>query len=83
MFPNEHMDDSTDIPITEVAALGAGLRRIRRAQGLTQEELALAAGVGRRFVIDLEAGKESVQTGALRRVVAALGASLVVRTVDR
>ena len=83
MFPNEHMDDSTDVPITEVAALGAELRRIRRAQGLTQEELALAAGVGRRFVIDLEAGTESVQTGALRRVVAALGASPVVRTVDR
>ena len=44
--------------------------------GLTQADLALAAGVGLRFVVDLEAGKPTVQLELVLRVIEALGGSL-------
>lgn len=37
--------------------LGATLRAARKHLQLTQSDLALAAGVGMRFIVDLEAGK--------------------------
>ncbi|MGD9889333.1 MAG: endonuclease/exonuclease/phosphatase family protein [Halothiobacillaceae bacterium] len=37
--------------------LGSALRAARKQLGLTQPQLALAAGVGVRFIVDLEAGK--------------------------
>ena len=36
--------------------LGEMLRRARKQLGLTQPQLALAAGVGVRFIVELEAG---------------------------
>jgi hypothetical protein len=40
---------------------------------MRQDELALATGVGRRFLIDLEAGKPSCQLGRCLLVADALG----------
>jgi y4mF family transcriptional regulator len=53
--------------------LGAVLRAARRQLGLTQPQLALAAGVGVRFIVDLEAGKPSVRLDTVMRVIEALG----------
>ena len=39
--------------------LGAALQVARKALRLTQADLALAAGVGLRFVVELEAGKQA------------------------
>lgn len=36
--------------------LGKLIRQTRKALGLTQPQLALAAGVGVRFIVELEAG---------------------------
>jgi transcriptional regulator with XRE-family HTH domain len=36
-------------------------RHERKAQGLRQDELAAASGVGVRFIVDLEAGKPTLQ----------------------
>ena len=44
--------------------------------GNFQAELNLAAGVGLRFVVELEAGKPTVQLERVLRVIDALGASL-------
>lgn len=44
--------------------------------GLTQPELALAAGVGVRFIVDLEGGKPTVRLEQVLRVIDALGGSL-------
>jgi y4mF family transcriptional regulator len=44
--------------------------------GLTQPHLALAAGVGVRFIVDLEAGKPTVRLGHVLRVIDALGGNL-------
>ncbi len=56
--------------------LGLLLRTARQQLGLTQAKLALAAGVGVRFVVDLEAGKPTVRLASVMQVVAALGGKL-------
>lgn len=61
------------IPIDSTQALGAALRAARKQLGLTQADLALAAGVGMRFVVDLEAGKPTVRLEQVLRVIDALG----------
>ena len=59
------------------AAFGAAIRERRTASGLTQDELALATGVGRRFLIDLESGKASCYLGRSLLVAEALGLRFV------
>lgn len=56
--------------------LGAAVRGARKQLGLTQAQLALAAGVGARFVVELEAGKPTVRLQHTLRVLAALGGTL-------
>jgi HTH-type transcriptional regulator/antitoxin HipB len=53
--------------------LGAYVRDQRRAAGLSQEALATRAGVSRRWLTGLEAGKPSAEVGLVLRVIAALG----------
>jgi y4mF family transcriptional regulator len=53
--------------------LGDVLRAARKQLGLTQPQLALAAGVGVRFIVDLEAGKPTVRLETVLRVIEALG----------
>ena len=53
--------------------LGDVLRAARKQLGLTQPQLALAAGVGVRFIVDLEAGKHTVRLETVLRVIEALG----------
>lgn len=53
--------------------LGAIIRRTRAAQGLRQDQLAAAAGVGVRFLIELERGKPTAQLGKTLAVLDALG----------
>lgn len=55
---------------------GVAIREQRRARGLSQESVALSAGVGLRFVHDLEHGKETVELGRALRVAAAVGLRL-------
>ena len=54
-------------------AFGSLIRNRRKALLMRQDELALATGVGRRFLIDLEAGKQSCQLGRSLLVADALG----------
>lgn len=64
--------------ITDSKSLGALIRKERKEQKLTQEQLAGLTGVGMRFVRELEAGKESCQIGRALQVAAALGLSVTV-----
>lgn len=73
---------ATMTTISTVQALGAALRSARKRLGLTQPELALAAGVGVRFIVDLEAGKPSVRLEQVLRVIDALGGALVITGLD-
>ena len=56
--------------------LGEALRASRKQLGLTQPQLALAAGVGVRFIVDLEAGKPTLRLENILRVIDALGGLL-------
>lgn len=56
--------------------LGFTLRTARKQLGLTQLQLALAAGVGTRFIVDLESGKPTVRLEHVLRVIDALGGEL-------
>jgi transcriptional regulator with XRE-family HTH domain len=55
------------------SAFGSLIRGRRKALKLRQDQLALATGVGRRFLIELEAGKPSCQLGRSLLVAEALG----------
>jgi y4mF family transcriptional regulator len=69
MFPSGNMNSSK---------LGQVVRRERKAQKLRQAELAAAAGVGIRFIVDLEAGKPTLQLEKVLHVLATLGCDVTV-----
>jgi len=56
--------------------LGQALLAARKQLRLTQSHLALAAGVGVRFIVDLEAGKPTVRLEHVLRVIEALGGEI-------
>ncbi len=56
--------------------IGKIVKQMRNEQGLTQEELAGVTGAGRRFIIDLESGKETCQLGKTLNVLSMLGVEL-------
>jgi DNA-binding XRE family transcriptional regulator len=55
------------------SAFGSLIRDRRRQLKIRQAQLALATGVGRRFLIELESGKPSCQLGRSLLVAEALG----------
>lgn len=55
------------------ADVGAAVRAARRAQGLTQAQLAERAGVGRQWLVALEKGHDRAELGKAIAVLAALG----------
>lgn len=57
-------------------SLGRAVRAMRRGLGLTQPELALTAGTGVRFIVEIEKGKRTCQIGKVLTVLATLGATL-------
>ncbi len=67
-------DSPVDAKATAMAAVfGAAIRERRKGLGMRQDQLALATGVGRRFLIELEAGKSSCHLGRSLLVADALG----------
>ena len=62
--------------------LGEFIAAERRRQGVTQLQLSQAADVGRRFVVEVEVGKETVQTGKLLKVLDALGVSIALTSPE-
>jgi HTH-type transcriptional regulator / antitoxin HipB len=56
--------------------LGDALLAARKQLGLTQPQLALAAGVGVRFIVELESGKPTVRLENVLRVIDALGGEI-------
>ncbi len=60
--------------------LAADITRLRKAAGLTQAELAERAGVGLRFVRELEQGKPTVRLDKVQQVLDLLGHELHVRS---
>ncbi len=59
-----------------IREIGEFVAATRKSQGATQLDLAQMAGVGRRCVVELEAGKESLHIGKVLRVLETLGVGL-------
>lgn len=53
--------------------LGQIIREVRKKLNVTQSDLALSAGTGLRFIIDLEKGKPTCQIGKILQVLQVLG----------
>ncbi len=70
------------MPIDSAHVLGDAVRSARKQLGLNQSELALASGVGLRFIVDLEAGKPTVRLAQVLRVIDALGGRVLLAGVD-
>jgi HTH-type transcriptional regulator/antitoxin HipB len=61
---------------TKHGDIGTVIRFHRKKSGLTQEQLARLAGVGKTAVFDIEKNKPSVQLDTLRKLLAVLNISL-------
>src|SRR5947207_2723086 len=70
----------TGVPLKKVHPLlkrvGTRLRRARHAKGLSQEAVALAAGMDRSYVSGLERGEFNVSVLALARIARVTGVPL-------
>lgn len=62
--------------IKEKNVISEFIRAERKAVRLTQKELALKAGVGLRFIRDVEQGKISLRTDTLNKVMKLFGKTL-------
>lgn len=58
--------------------LGVALRAERKRLKVTQKDLAMAAGTGLRFIVDLEKGKPTCHIGKVFHVLQALGLKIEV-----
>jgi len=63
--------------------LSAFLKGRRKKLNLTQQQLALKAGVGLRFVRDMEQGKTTLRIDKVNQVLRLFGQELGPRTLDR
>ena len=64
--------------LRDISAIGAKIRAIRKAQGVSQETLAGLAGTGQRYISELERGKETARIREMLKVLEALGAGLYI-----
>lgn len=67
------MGDEFYLPVLTVGQFGQEIRRLRRSSGVTQEELAAAAGVSRRWLSRFEGGHTGAEAGQVMKVVRAMG----------
>jgi HTH-type transcriptional regulator/antitoxin HipB len=70
--------ESTIRTIRKTSDLGEYVALRRKAKNYTQQEFADLAGVGRRFLSELESGKPTAQIGKVLQVLSALGTDLKV-----
>ena len=64
------------VMIQSTENIGHYIRRVRKHLGVTQRDLALTAGTGLRFIIDLENGKPTCQIGKALQVLQVPGIQL-------
>jgi y4mF family transcriptional regulator len=67
------------VTIESASDLGSLLRARRKAVALSQQELADLSGVGRRFIVECEAGKPRLELQKVLQVAAALGIDILAK----
>ncbi len=69
----------SELNVRSLPRLGHAVRGLRLHRGLTQAELAAAAGVSRQWVVNIESGRTSgIEVGRLMRLLDALHGSLFI-----
>jgi HTH-type transcriptional regulator/antitoxin HipB len=71
------------VRIATIDDLGAFVRERRNDLGLTQTGLAARAKVSRRWLSDLENGKENAQFGLVLRTLSAIGVLIDLRPAEQ
>lgn len=66
--------------ISSPEELGAFIRTFRKKEGITQEELTDLIFASKKFLIDLERGKETAQIGKIFTVLEGLGITMHLST---
>lgn len=74
------MSNTTSVAVADIQALGAMIRQRRKALGLRQDAVAMAAGVGVMFVSALERGKASAEVAKVLAVLNAVGLDVYLKT---
>lgn len=62
--------------VYDASAIGAAIRDLRRAKGVSQASLAMAVGINRTYLSNLEQGRFSEQLGRLFAIFRQLGAQV-------
>ena len=62
--------------ISNTVSIGKVVRSERKRLKATQRDLALSSGTGLRFIVDLEKGKPTCQSGKVLEVLNSLGLQL-------
>ncbi len=68
--------------IHSTGELGTIIRTERKAQGLTQSDLAAASGLSLRFVSELERGRATAGIGRVLHVLKMLGLEVVLKSPE-
>ena len=63
--------------------IGAFIAKTRKEQGVSQLELSQAADTGRRFIVELESGKDTIRAGKLLKVLDTLGIDISLNAPTR
>jgi y4mF family transcriptional regulator len=74
---------NVNIRMKQQSTLSAFIRQRRKSAGLTQKELSESAGVGYRFIRELEAGKPTLQMHKVNQVLKLFGHELGPVSIDR
>lgn len=69
--------------IRKVSEVGDIVEAIRKQQGLTQLDVSGLAGLGTRFLVDLEKGKATIQMQKVLDVLTQLGLEVVITKKGR
>ena len=70
------------IAVTNPKDLGELLRKKRKAQNLTQGQVAAFCGVSVKFISEVERGKETAEIGKVLYLLSSLGIDLIADTRD-
>ncbi len=72
------MENAATALLTTAKEFGAEVRRLRKAASMTQRDLATAAGVGERFIVELEDGKPRCEIEKSLRVMKMLARGVTI-----
>ena len=78
-------DTVTKIPSFQLVTpweVGKEFRRLRHAAGLSQSQLAKAAGVSRQWLVKLEKGHRRAELGKITALMRALNAHMTITTTE-